>query len=349
MTDRKLRTTLLALVVAVGVASTVGIGGVGAVDTDNETTDGYLSDEKVDSYAFDTETESSTVIVENGEETETTGSADGTGVVDVENERMERHQTVTTVVDGTERTRETTPYLVDGVLYTDSLADEESGWMKMEFDEEMGDVFGQSHQLAQYRTLAAASDAEVVGEEDVDGTSTTVVEYTPDWEEYTTMMREEMGSTAGGDDATTGEGGEMMAGEDAFQDLYEEFDVAITMWINDETGLPEKVVTEASVTMDGDDLAEANGTTADGLERSESSTATTVYFDDYNEDVEVELPADAENATDFEEQFGDVDGTNSDVEDGEAVDETEESDTVDESDETDAADESADDAEDDDC
>ncbi|XVH33312.1 hypothetical protein ACNS7O_14995 (plasmid) [Haloferacaceae archaeon DSL9] len=262
-------------------------------------------------------------MIDNGDEqTEMSTATNGSGSIDVANERAMETQTITTDFDGIQSEQELSTYVVNDTIYMSGLFGPESEWVQMNLsdDEMTGEMdFELFDQLAQYQALASVSDVEVTGEETVDGTETTVVTFAPNWEEYVAMVEEDL-ATNGDATGLAAEDAEM--NEDELEEFSDAFDVTITMWIDEETGLPVKVVTETHVCLTGEDLAGADDEAIDGFEQMTVTGTNTIYFDDYNEDVTIELPSDAENAVNFDELLGNMsEYDDAELEENETVDE----------------------------
>jgi hypothetical protein len=195
-------------------------------------------------------------------------------------------------------------YLVDRTSYTATTASEEAEWIKMDAPEIEAGTEGP---LAEYNHLLESADVETVGEEEMD---TYVLGFDVDmeayWDEMVNELENDEVDAANGDVDTNGAAVDETASE-AFDEPTQE--MTVTMWVDAETDLPVKseLVTETCMdefdAYDGDDV---NGDGVGEIESMETTMTQTTYFDAYNEPVDIDLPEEAEDAQDFEEQLAEL-------------------------------------------
>ncbi|ADJ16939.1 hypothetical protein [Halalkalicoccus jeotgali] len=294
-------TALIVLFLTVGMLTSFSVG-VGAAEPTTDDLDDAIDD--VGSYEYETETNSTSVIVQNGETQETSSEAVGNGVVDITDEKMKQiTSTKTTGESALEGDRiETQVYLVDGTYYTaTTVPGEDTEWIQMDVPENAGVAGGP---LAEYTSLLNASDVETVDREDLNGTETYVLELDVDMDAYLEEMTSELNTTNNSMDANDTAMNSATSG--SLDGLTQE--MTMTLWINTETDLPIKseLVTETS--MDGLGASDANNTSeaAGEIESIDTTTTQTTHYEAYNEPVDIDLPEEAENAQNLDEQLAEL-------------------------------------------
>lgn len=308
---------------AIGMLVSMGAGAGAAEPTADDIKDAI---DDVESYEYETEMSSASTIVEDGEEQETLSEGDGSGAVNITAEEMK--QEITTEATGDEGVEEgpleIQVYLIDGTYYMGTMeSGEETEWLQLDAPESEGVA---EDPLTQYKSLLDASDVETVGEEEVDGTDTYVLELDVDTEAYMETMMGELGDDelngvdedldAANGDSTT----DAAVDDEASEDLVSpDQEMTVTMWVDCETDLPVKTELTTETFMEDlgaydDDNASEDVNTIESIE----TTATeTTYFEAYNEPVHIELPEDAEDAQTLEEQLEDLE---TELDDDEAFD-----------------------------
>ena len=282
--------------------------GVGASEPTVSDLDDAIDD--VESYEYDTETSTTSTVVEDGEEQETRSEGEGSGAVDVTAGEIKEEITIQSSGDEVleEGEIETQMYLVDGTYYTATTTEgEEAEWIKMDAPEMEGVTEGP---LAEYNLLLESADVDTVGEEEIDGTDTYILEFDVDmdayWDEMVDELENDEVDAANGDVDTNGAAVDETASEDFDEPTHE---MTVTMWVDAETDLPVKSELLIETCMDefdaydGDDAA---GDEVGTIESMETTMTQTTYFDAYNEPVDIDLPEEAEDAQDFEEQLAEL-------------------------------------------
>ncbi|AGB39820.1 hypothetical protein Natoc_4109 (plasmid) [Natronococcus occultus SP4] len=296
---------------AIGMLVSMGAGAGAAEPTADDIEDAI---DDIESYEYETEMSSSSTVVEDSEEQETQSEGNGSGAVNVTAGEM--NQAITTEATGDEELEEgpveIEVYLTDGTYYMGTTeSGEETEWLQLDAPESEGVA---EDPLTQYKSLLDASDVEAVGEEEVDGTDTYVLELDVDTEAYMETMMGELGNDglngANGDlDAANGDNTTDAAVDDEMSEelVSPDQEMTVTMWVDCETDLPVKTELTTETFMedlgaDDDDNASEDMNTIESIE----TTATeTTYFEAYNEPVDIELPKDAEDAQTLEEQLED--------------------------------------------
>ncbi len=256
------RTALLALVLAV---SLLLAGCTTAIDGDDTGADTELDDADID------ETELQAAAVEAMEDVETaaishemTMSLDGEQLLDLSSDGVVDYETqemeLTTVMDNPMTGEQEIPqYVIGETMYMEFEGD----WMKENVSDEN---FWESEELTQQQEVLEAAELDIQGEkESDDGHDVYVVNMSVDQETMESIVEDEFGEQEAG-----------MPGEEV------EFgDVSVTQHIDAETSHIRYAEMEFEITTAGETM----------------SMEMTVETSEINEDVDIELPEEAENAT----------------------------------------------------
>lgn len=230
--------------------------------------DAVAAMDDVDSYSYDltsrTETGGATV------------SVNASGVVDRADRRL--RQTATTRVESGAGTmnRTTTTYLVDGTMYFERTGQ----WQKLNLTAvpgaDGGDVWNTSSRLDQQRRLLADANVSVEreGTTTVDGVETYVLSVDLSEAELQRLVGDGVGATGGNATARALEGTNVSA-------------FRYTHYVAKETNRPVRTELVMNATV-------RNPRTG---ERVPVNQTTTMTFDDFGEEVSIDLPPAAANAT----------------------------------------------------
>lgn len=300
--DRVVSFVTILLVVGVLVSFSVGTGanGPAADDLENAIAD-------VESYEYETEVATASTAIENGKEREPYSEGEGDGAVNIT--AGELRETIITETTGDEVTVdgeiETQTYLVDDTYHTSTTAfGEDTERIKIDAPETGGITGGP---LAEYKYLLSAFDVDALGKVELDGTDTSVLEFTVDtdtyWKEMVTDLENgELDAATGNVDANSAATNDA-ASEDSSEPTQE---ITVTMWIDVETDLPVKseLVMETSIDEFGSyETDSANGDVTGNIDRIETTVTQTTFFQAYDEPVDIVLPEGAEDAQTIEERL----------------------------------------------
>lgn len=301
---------IAAVFLAVGMLTPMGAGAGAAEPTANDIVDAI---DDVESYEYDTEMNSSSTSVVDGEEQETQSEGEGSGEVNVTAGEMKEEMATETSGDEVpeEGSFETQAYLVDGTYYTGTTSPgEDTEWLQLDAPENGSITEGP---LTQYKSLLNASDVETVGQEQVDGTETHVLELDVDTEAYMQEMMAELGSdnlngANGNLDAANGNNTTDAAVNESEDIVQPDQNMTVTLWVDCETDLPVKAELTSETVMEDLGTNEANNASGNmsEIESIETTTTQTTYFEAYDEPVSIELPEEAENAQTLEEQLENI-------------------------------------------
>lgn len=266
-------------------------GCLGSVNADEVRNESLESMEKADTYRFDMEMN---VTMGGGMSEGFSVSMTGEGAVNNSSDRMMMSSEID-MGEGIEKEA----YVVNGTMYqrTDGMMDEGDEWYKIEAEPVVSQTWNTSSPAGGYEELLEISEVSHEGTETVDGKPAHVLRLDPDPEEYNELLRERLNGATGSGSADTpklfGEGGAVAE------------DASSRYWISKES---ESVLRTQS------DMTVSFGFGGEEVERAPATVELDVRMYDHRENVSIELPGEAGDASNYKERFG------GDVDEGEGVD-----------------------------
>lgn len=226
-----------------------------------------------------------------GEAMEITMEVDGSGALDGENHQMQITMTMKAAVPGEDDMDvDVEMYLVENNFYT-MLYIPGMGpmWTKMDILDEMlegtAEEYWEPTELVEFQSeLLEAVEREVTGSGKVDGVDCYVLEITVDMAQLWELIMQQLDDTAM----------EMADVPEDFEELLGEMfrNLSMKQWIAQDTYLLAKVEMEMDMEINPEDMGypdEGEGISLD--------MTMTMLVDDYNQPVSIELPPEAEEAT----------------------------------------------------
>ncbi len=278
------------------LALVVTAGCIGGVDAEEVREDALEAMESADTYDFEMEMD----MTMGGDDTpgELSVSMDGEGSVDEAEERMEMFMT-TGMLGFLEMNQDV--YVVDDTMYMKmdmgdmggmedvEGADEEfEEWLKMEGEPMVSEMWNSYSYAEQYQEMLEISEVSYEDDAEVDGEDAYVITLQPDPEEYDELAQEQMGSMDMFDGMGMEE--EMDEMEELFGEVTTE-EISATYWISQDTNYILRSQSEATVTMpmgmNGDEVT--------------TTMEADIRMFNHGEDVDIQLPDEAENAVPFDE------------------------------------------------
>ncbi len=254
-----------------------------------EIVDGVIeSFDNIRTYQFELDMTMYAVGEAEGEAHEQTMTMDNSGTLDLENVQMEADLNLNTnIVAPVEEEIEmgVEMYIIDGMMYAKPEAPgEEPTWMKSELPAEAWEIQKGLSGLTNYKELLATAQLEVIGSEKVKGVDCYVLEVTPDLEQ--------LYQTAINPTGESGTGGMMLPAvpEELLEGIFRSF--SVKQWVAKDTYFLMKAEIDMSL--------ETTPELMDYLdEEGETSLDITLIFlaYNYNQPVSIELPPEAEEAT----------------------------------------------------
>lgn len=178
---------------------------------------------------------------------------------------------------------QTDSYVIDNFIYVKSMGN----WIKMELNE---DLWTQQDQVEQVTTLMDSGIIENLGEEKLNGESYYKVKITPDIKKMfeVSLKQENLFSNY-----------ESMN----YEDMVKSY--SMTIWVNKKSYIIEKTRTEMNLLMTSDNIGEEDPEKE--LESNiEMSTIIDVIISNINEEPDIVLPSEANDAIDYNEMFQDL-------------------------------------------
>jgi hypothetical protein len=214
----------------------------------------------------------------------------GSAVGDVLNKKSRTNMTMSMqIAGGTPQSGTADVYVIDGWVYTnDSLAGEGGSWTKVKINTTMtGDQIAQLTELLKDSTTSTLD-----GSETVNGTDCYVLAINPDLAALWQWLSSQEGDLGSSLDLTQTDITKFIK------------DFGMKYWIAKSNF--QIVKTEASMTMNMDDSSDDGSTTtsATNIDTSGDSSGVTMTmkmettYSDYNKTVDIQLPAEAQNAVD---------------------------------------------------
>lgn len=267
---------VMAVLIVVAVS-----GCLGSVNADEVREDSLEAMEKTDTYRFDMEMN---LTMGGGLSEGFSVSMTGEGAVNGSSDRMRMSSEV-----GMAGGIEEEVYVVNGTMYQrkDGTMDEGDEWYKTEAEPVVSRTWNTSSPAGGYEELLEISEVSHEGNDEVDGEPAYVLSLRPDTEEYNELLRERLnGATySGGADTPKifGEGGAIVE------------DASSRYWISKESGHVLRTQSEMTVSF---------GLGGEEGERASATVGLDVRMYDHGEDVSIELPEEARDASEYKERFG---------------------------------------------
>ncbi len=290
---RKILAVSLALVMVLSFAACDGGGGEG-LPTAQEIIDGAIQAlDDVRSYEFEMDMSLDMVAEDEGETLEMSMEMDYSGALDLDNKQLRLEVTASVAMPGEdEEEMGMEAYLVDNIGY---MMIEEPGeepvWDKDEFSEaeweEAWESTVETLSLAEPQLeLLETAEVEVIGSESVKGVDCYVLQITLDAEQLWEMIMQQ---------AMLGFGGSLGLPEFS-EELFDKVSHSSSMkqWVAKDTYFLMKVETDMSIEL----TAEAMGFPEEEGEAT-IDLAMTILVYNYNQPVSIELPPEAEEATEY--------------------------------------------------
>lgn len=277
-------------VVLVLVAVAVS-GCLGSVNADEVREDSLEAMETTDTYRFDMDMN---LTMGGGLSEGFSVGMTGEGAVNDSSDRM-RMSSEVGMGEGIEKE----VYVVNGTMYqmTDGTMDDGDEWYKTEAEPVVSRTWNTSSPAGEYEELLEISEVSHEGTETVDGKPAYVLRLEPDPEAYNELLRERMNGATGSGGADTPE----LFGEDGA--IVE--DASSRYWVSKESGHVLRAQSEMTVSF---------GLGGEEGERASATVELDVRMYDHGDEVSIELPEEARDASKYKERFG------SDVDEGEDVD-----------------------------
>lgn len=221
-----------------------------------------------------------------GEVLEGTSAVDFGGVADLENGRMQMHTSLsaTTTGEGTADVEIEAYFIGDTLYMMASIPESEPAWTKMEMPT---GYWEQVDQIKPYIEILEVSQVEVIGSEKVGGVDCYVLELIPDAEQLWQILIQQQ-ATVLGMPSTPDRG----VAEQTFHSC------TTKQWLAKDTYFLMKVEVEIEST--------ATATNPDAPEQTaemNTAMALTILLYNYNQPASIELPPEAEEATEMPLDF----------------------------------------------
>ncbi|HID44052.1 MAG TPA: hypothetical protein EYP30_09855 [Archaeoglobaceae archaeon] len=245
--------------------------------------------EKVDTYKLDMNMEMKTVMSNETESIEMTTFISGNGAVDQENRKM--MMKLTTSLSGLEEKEsfetEMEMYYIESEMYMKmdmGVPEFPARWMKMKMPEENWES---QNQLDQQLELLNVSEIEILGSEEIDGIECYVLKITPDMEKLWEVITNRPGIN------------EQMKELNDFDlgDIVKE--TYVKYWITKDTKFPIKTLTRMKMELTPEIMSTSDANVSGFQPSMTMDSEIEIKYYDYNEPVEIELPEEARNATEF--------------------------------------------------
>lgn len=276
-------TLALALVMVLSLAGCGG--GAGAPPAEEIVNNTIQALDGVSTYEFDMDMSLDMGGEVSGEEGEITMDVTGGGACDNESQKMKMNMAVNMAMTGMDEIEAVMEmYLIENMMYMMmDIPDMGPTWMK----EEMPEGSWEQESLAGSQAeLLEAAEVEVIGSENVNGIDCYVLELTPDLEQLWEIMMEESALGFGEDMGLSG------IDEELLDEMLQNF--SVKQWIAKDTYF----MTKAEISMVMELTPEAMG--YPGEEGSVNmDMAMTMLMYNYNQPVSIELPPEAEDATEM--------------------------------------------------
>ena len=282
---RKGAVMLVLVVVAVS-------GCLGSVNADEVREESLDAMEKTDTYRFDMEMNMS---IGDGTLGDFSVDMNGEGAVNESSDRM-RMSSEIDMGEGMEQE----VYVVDGTMYQKTggmMGDGEGEWYRMNAESAVSQTWNTSAPAGDYEAILEISDVSHEGDAEIDGESAYVLSLKPDTKEYNELLRERLNGATGSGGADTpklfGEGGANVE------------EASVQYWISKESGHVLRTNLDMTVSFD------VGGNEGKSLSANVKSD---VRMYDHGDEVSIELPEEARDASNYKERFG------GNVDEGEGVD-----------------------------
>jgi hypothetical protein len=250
------------------------------------------SEQNIETYRIDMDMEANITVEAEGETIEMYASADYDGSIDVQNTEMEIVMDINLMIpDLGEIEMAESIYVVDDTMYIGLDMPALMGgstWMKTQMPEY---VFDEMDQVESLIALIKTAQITVLDSETINGVDCYVVEVIPDADQLWEYLSEQLQTF-----------GDEMEMPDTMGELIRNMcdDLSVTYYIAKDTYFLMKSVIDMTFTLTAEDL----GFTDEEGSMTMDITAETVAYD-YNQPISIELPPEAENAT--EVPLGDFD------------------------------------------
>lgn len=308
MTDKS---KLLPLAV---VAVVLLSGCLTGVDADEVRDSSVGAMEEVDTYEFETEME---MTMEGDGPGSLSMSMDGEGAFDEEERSMEMF--MTTGFLGFEIDQDV--YVVDETMYMKmdlgmGAEEVEEEWFKIEDDPMVSETWDSSSYAEHYREILEISEVSYDDDATVDGEDAYILELEPDVDAYNELVQEQMEAMTGAD--------AMGMDQDEIDEIFDEDieveSISMSHWISQDTDYILRSEEEVTMTMSfgmGDELDDEFGMADEFNVTMESDTR----FTSHGEDVDIDLPEEAEDAESFDDfgAFVDEDSATANVSDSDVA------------------------------
>jgi len=248
--------------------------------------------EEINTYKFDMDMTQKTLIGNETGETEMTTISTGSGTVDETNKKMKLVVMTTMQLPEEAKMPETREmkmdiYFINNTLYMKmdlGIPEIPAKWTKMEMPEE---YWESQNQIGQQMELLNVSKVELLEGEKVNDVDCYVLKLTPDIEKYweTVMKQEGLGELM-----------QSLRQNDSFDIGKLIKEMSLKQWIAKGTKFPMKTEVQIIMVMSSADL---NIPETEEEFTMTMDQRTNIVFYDYNKPVTIEVPKEAENATEF--------------------------------------------------
>ena len=239
--------------------------------------------EEIDTYKFDINTTTRTLLSKETNSTETTTLINGRGVLDVVDKEMKLNMNTSIETNETTEVIEIEIYLVNNTMYTKlnlGIPGRPAQWTKSEMPDEF---WTSQNQLEQQMKLLNISEVALLVDEKVNGVDCYVLKIEPDMNKF-------WNSTKGA--AITKSTQSLAPGVD-IKKMMKSISISMKEWIAKDTMYPMKTQMAIHLVVSSDDLAIPE--TGEKFTMTEDMEVELLFYD-YNKPVSIELPAAAEGA-----------------------------------------------------
>jgi outer membrane lipoprotein-sorting protein len=282
--------TVIRIALAISLALTLSLAAFGCgegeltqADIERIVADAATANSEVNTVSFDMEMEMLMDVVSQDEPAQITMVSEGTGTIDTANQQMKMLMNMTMdVPELGQQDIDMEIYTTGGWMYMKmeipGLGDQ---WVKMPMTEDMWQSQSQFEQ--QVELLRTAREVAFYGSETVNGTACYVVEIVPDMAVLFEIISQQQ--MPGMED--------MGMGELDMGDWFKDF--SIKLWVAKDSYLMMKAEEYLLMEITAGDL----GVSDDELDRMTIDMTMTMTCYDYNKAVFIELPAEAQQATEM--------------------------------------------------
>ncbi|MFC1697289.1 DUF6612 family protein, partial [Nanoarchaeota archaeon] len=228
-------------------------------------------------YTFDMEMVMDMQVEQMGQSQNSKLLSVGQGKFDQENKKAEIIMEMTQDVGFGDQEISSKVYIIGNDQYTFS---DMTGWIKTPIEE---DLWDQQNQVQNQIDLLKGSEIQIVGEETINGEDTFIVDLTPNIDELADIIQ-------------NSQGGDEMVNYD-WEDIIRSYD--ITQWISKETYYPIKSIQKMKMVMTPENLGVGDQLGGQDFEMVTDYEAT-VTIKETNIDMDIVLPAEAEDAVEYD-------------------------------------------------